>query len=336
MVPAGTELVPELNVVCVSGDPWRREVPDLICPIRGDASAGLRAIVAVGPRNDGIPYSEEDRSFADALCGHISGLLGNDRLARNISQELSLAEDAWEDAEAARGIYDRLDQCHPQALQGLEYGGQCHRAGKSGGDFFDLLPRDEHDLVVAIGSVAARGLPAGIMLGGVLASLKALVSRGESLISIATELNRTLWELSPEDSFTSFLCGEIDASRRCFRFVNAGHEPALVLHAHGGRVDHLDPTGAVLGLSRRSTYREGAIAFEPGDLMAAFTDGVAESTGPSEVVRILREGMECRVLDLAAHVVGGGETAADRTIVLVRSNDAAAIPVPERFAIAAA
>jgi len=26
MVPAGTELVPELNVVCVSGDPWRREV----------------------------------------------------------------------------------------------------------------------------------------------------------------------------------------------------------------------------------------------------------------------------------------------------------------------
>jgi hypothetical protein len=78
MVLAGCELVPELDVVCVSGDAQRREVPDLICPVQSNTDSGLAAVVAVGPRNDGTPYSDEDHRFADALCGHIRGLLGGD------------------------------------------------------------------------------------------------------------------------------------------------------------------------------------------------------------------------------------------------------------------
>ncbi len=297
----------------------------------------MAAIIAAGPRNDGEPYSDDDHRFADALCGHISGLLGNDRLAHNISQDLITAEQNREDAEVARAIYDRLDHCQTERIRGLEYGGQCHRAAESGGDFFDLQPRGEHELVVAIGNVNARGLPAGIMLGEVLGSVRALVRRGENLREIATELNRILWELSPEDSFTSFFSAQIDPSRKSLRYVSAGHEPALLLGRRTGSVERLEPTGAVLGLSRRSHYREDIVAFEPGDLLAAFTDGVAESTSQSGVVRILRQGQDCGVQELAAQVLAAGDAAADRTVVLVRSNNAEECPEPmERFQLAAA
>lgn len=326
MIPASSDRVPELDLVCVAGDARRRDTPDLVCPVRGDSSTGLAAIVAVGPRNDGTPYSEEDHRLADALCEHIGGLLGNDQLARNVSQDLIGLEQTEEDARVARGIYDRLDNCHPKPIPGLEYGGQCHRAERSGGDFFDLLPRGKRNLVAAIGNIAARGLPCGIMLGGALASVRALVNRGESLVAIAEELNRTLWELSPENSFTSFFCAQIDASQGHLRYINAGLEPALLLRGKGNQVDRLDPTGAILGLSRRSHYRDRVVAFEPGDLLAAFTDGVTESTGWSGVLRILREGMDCGVQDLAAHVLSAGEASADRTIVLVRSSDVMEFP----------
>jgi hypothetical protein len=93
MIPAGTTLVPELNVVCVAGDSWRHDVPDLICPIRGDTTTGIAAIVAAGPRSDGTPYTDEDHRFADALCEHISGVLSNERLAHNISKDLELDEE---------------------------------------------------------------------------------------------------------------------------------------------------------------------------------------------------------------------------------------------------
>jgi hypothetical protein len=337
MIPEGSDLVPELSVVCVSGDSRRQEVPDLICPIRGNSTTGLAAIVAVGPRNDGVPYTDEDHQFADALCGHLGGLLGNERLARNISRDLAAIEQRDEESEIARGIYNRLDNYQVQSIRGIEYGGQCRRAGQSCGDFFDLLPSRVGGLTVAIGNVAARGLPGGIMLGGALASVRALVSRGEALVRISAELNRTLWELSPDDSFTSLFCAHVDPVNKCLHYVNAGHEPALVLRSGSDRVERLEPTGAVLGLSRRSVYRELIVPFEPGDLLAAFTDGVAESAGPTGVVQVLREGTECAVQDLAAQVLDAVGTSTDRTIVLVRSNAAAARPATmEEYALAAA
>src|ERR1700722_14874513 len=74
MIPSysGANVVPELQVLCVSGDGWCDQAPDLICPVRNNRSCGLAAIVTMGPKNDGAPYSDEDRRFADALCGHIS------------------------------------------------------------------------------------------------------------------------------------------------------------------------------------------------------------------------------------------------------------------------
>ena len=336
MIPGGKELIPELDVVCVAGDAMSPEAPDLICPIRGDSKEGVAAIVALGPRSDGMPYSDDDRHLADALCEHIGGLLNNQRLAQNMSLDLVTFEQAEEEAATARGIYDRLDHRQPRRIPGLEYGAQCHRADRMSGDFFDLLPQGDRDLVLAIGNVAARGLPAGIMLGGALASVRALVGRGESLCQVAVELNRTQWDLSPENSFTSFLCARIDPMRNVLRFVNAGHEPALLIRKNG-HVERLEATGAVLGLSRRSSYRENFVSFEPGDLMAAFSDGVADSAGPDGVVRILRERGESGLQDLAASVVESPGTAVDRTIVLARSNDMESLPLPmERYAVAAA
>jgi sigma-B regulation protein RsbU (phosphoserine phosphatase) len=175
------------------------------------------------------------------------------------------------------------------------------------------------------------------MLGGALASLRALAKRGESLAQMVMELNRTLWELSPEDSFTPFLCAQVDPSCRCLRYVNAGHEPGLLIHGRNGQVDRLESTGAVLGLSVRGAYRERMIPFEPGDLLAVFTDGIAESAGPDQVIRILREGLRSGVQELAAHVLDSAEAAVDRTIVLVRSTEAESVPLPmQHYEMAAA
>lgn len=338
MVPScsGSSVVPELQVLCIAGNGYGNQTPDLICPVRNNRGAGLAAIVAIGPKKDGTPYSDEDRFFADALCGQISGLLSNDRLARKVSEDFSAAEQTDEDIETARGICERLDHCGPARIPGLEYGGLCHRAGKLGGDFFDLAPRGDDELFAAIGTVAARGVAGAIMLGGTLASVRALARPGESLTWIAREMNRTLWDLSPEDSFTSLLCAQINPSRNCLRYINAGHEPALLLRKGTGHVDRLDSTGAVLGLSRRSSYRELTVGFEPGDIFAAFTDGVVESAGPKAVVRILREGLDLGVQEMAANVLDSSASCADRTIVLVRSNEAEACPVPKaRHALAA-
>src|SRR5271165_3604643 len=49
MIPScsGTGLVPELQLLCVAGNGWRNQTPELICPVRNNRSAGLAAIVAL-------------------------------------------------------------------------------------------------------------------------------------------------------------------------------------------------------------------------------------------------------------------------------------------------
>jgi serine/threonine protein phosphatase PrpC len=93
-------------------------------------------------------------------------------------------------------------------------------------------------------------------------------------------------------------------------------------------VDRLDPTGAILGLSRQNRFRELTIPFEPGDILAAFSDGVAETVGPREVVRILREEPDTPVAELTSNLLDAAPSTTDRTLILVRSSiSEAAIPL---------
>jgi hypothetical protein len=289
----------ELRVVCVDGDRTEEEAATMTSP------RGLGVVVALGPRSDGRAYNEEDRGLADAIARQVSAMCD------------------------AREIYRRLDDHGRMAQQiaGLEYGAQCERSEGTGGDLFDLLPQDNDELVLAVGKVEARGVPAGILMGEVLGMLRALAHRREPLEGIVGDLNRALWELAPEGRYTSLLVGRVEPRSRQLRYVNAGHEAALLLRGRTRRVERLDPTGAVLGLSRRNGHRERVVLFEPGDLVAAFTEGVAEATGPDGVERILREAEGCGVQELASQVLAAGRGAADRTVVLVRFNAAQAAPV---------
>lgn len=331
MAPSGSGLVPRLEVICLAGERGDRtgtdSVPDMICPIRHPSTSGLGALIAFGPKNDDTPYTSEDRAFAAEYCRHLSGLPGVDPRI--------------EERQVARDMYDRLDHpsfdhrsLHhgkPVGIPGLEYGGRCWRAGGLGGDFFDLIPRQDRELAVAIGNVAAQGTPGTLMLGGAMAAFRALAGCGEDVPRIAAELNRMMWEIAPEGAYSSFFGACIDPEGKHLRYVNAGHEAPLLVRGKTGRTERLDTTGAVLGLSRKSTYPVRTVAFEPGDLLIAFTDGIAEAAAPLRIVRLVRESPSAGVQDLANRILDTtreeSEAAGDQTIVLVRARDAGELGV---------
>ena len=323
LIPSRQGVNPELKLVCASGEEPGSEGPELVCPIQRKAQRDVAAVVAIGPKNDGSRYTASDRELAENLCQHMGSLLSHERIARDLLDEFETVERIKEESEVARGIYDRLDHLGLPRIPGLEFCGRCHRGGAFGGDFFELLPRGGHELFCAIGNVAARGTPGSLMLGTAVASIRALAGRHSPLDEITAELNRLLWELSPESFYTSSFCATIDPSERQMTYVNAGHEPALLLHGKSGRVERLESTGAVLGLARRSAYRQRTVAFDPGDLLLALSDGVGESMTEDELVRLLRDSEDLPVHDLTAQAVSGpdGDGIPDRTAVAVRSTE---------------
>jgi sigma-B regulation protein RsbU (phosphoserine phosphatase) len=90
----------------------------------------------------------------------------------------------------------------------------------------------------------------------------------------------------------------VESGGRNLRYVNAGHVPPAVIRADG-RVEWLEVGGMIVGLLPDVQFECGAVAFGPGDLLVACTDGITEAMDPigtefsrqrlAELVRGVRE-----------------------------------------------
>jgi sigma-B regulation protein RsbU (phosphoserine phosphatase) len=72
---------------------------------------------------------------------------------------------------------------------------------------------------------------------------------------------------------------------------HAGHTPPIVLWRNGS-IDTLETGGAPVGKFPDSSYEEGAVPLDPGDVVITYTDGVIEEAIQSgeerEVQRLLK------------------------------------------------
>ena len=167
---------------------------------------------------------------------------------------------------------------------------------------------------------------------------------------VVHDLNRALREASPHSIYATLFLAAIDPERRELHYVNAGHEPALLVRGEGDRVYRLGSTGTVLGLTSRAAHGRRTIALEPGDVLATFTEGVVEAAdstgqrfGESGVLQVLRDHAGAPPRQLARCLVDAVSRFADRTlpaddrtVIVVRFRDTLANAVLEDEAAEAA
>jgi sigma-B regulation protein RsbU (phosphoserine phosphatase) len=220
-----------------------------------------------------------------------------------------------------------------QPVPGLDYYGASRTAAGSAGDFFEFNPLDGGRLFVSTGETLGSGVPPLVMTAAVRAHFHAVASGGvDALAAAAGRLNRTLCGAAAAGPFTMLFCACIDPARRALRYLSAGHQSALLIRAVGWRTEFLETTGTVLGLSNRAAYRQRTVAFCPGDVLIAFSGGVAGTVdgagrelGEAGMVeaawehrhdppRILVE----RVLETVASYGDGAAQSADQTVLAVR------------------
>jgi serine phosphatase RsbU (regulator of sigma subunit) len=208
---------------------------------------------------------------------------------------------------------------------GVECAGECERSGNLGGDFFDfLLPRTK-EVVAAIGNVAVAGVAGSILTTGLHVCLRLLGARGATPADLSGEINRTLWQMSPDHAYATMFCARINPRRQGLTYVNAGHETALILRGDC-RMERLEPNGPVLGFSRPFAYRERRTAFRPGDTLIAVSDGVSETSEANceqDLVRILQKKESTRLSELPGKILEAirdlaGSSSKDRTVIVVR------------------
>ncbi len=178
-------------------------------------------------------------------------------------------------------------EVHQQFLQhsgagigSLDYGGQCRQMGEVGGDFYNLATIPGNRLEVAIGDACGKGFAAALMISNVQSSLRtATLFAGTNLAIALQAVNRQVYGSSLASPYATLFYGVVDEATRTLHYVNAGHNPPMVIRPDGSMM-WLTTGGAPVGMFSDSTYEEGSIQLGSGDVILAYTDGVIESLNP--------------------------------------------------------
>jgi sigma-B regulation protein RsbU (phosphoserine phosphatase) len=118
-------------------------------------------------------------------------------------------------------------------------------------------------------------------MASVQASLRtAALFTGSDLTALLRVVNVQACASSVADRYATLFYCVLDHGTRTLRYVNAGHNPPVVLHADGS-IDWLEPSGGPVGLFPDATWEERVVRLLPGDCVLAYTDGVTEISGSS-------------------------------------------------------
>jgi serine phosphatase RsbU (regulator of sigma subunit) len=149
-----------------------------------------------------------------------------------------------------------------------------------GGDYYDLFALPDDRWGVAIGDVSGKGIGAALIMASLQASLRAQALHTHSdLASLMADVDKLVYASSPVQLYASLFYAEYQPSTRVLEYVNAGHNPPMVLrwNENGCQVFQLKEGGTPVGLLEETQFVPGKFRFEPGDVFAAYTDGITET-----------------------------------------------------------
>lgn len=207
------------------------------------------------------------------------------------------------DLEIADTIQQRLYPHSESKFPNVSLAGRCSSATQNCGDYYDYITRPDGSLLVVIGDVSGHGVGPAMMMVETRAFLRALASSRMELGEILTHVNRLIAEDMQQQIFVTLFVANIDASGKHLSFGSAGHPGYLV--KQDGRVITLQSDNTPLGITPTEIYSARSVAeFEPGDLLALFTDGISEATSDHQEFlgeqRVVEEVVAGRALEASA------------------------------------
>lgn len=181
----------------------------------------------------------------------------------------------------ARAIQEGFLPKEIAQLPGYEISAAWQSARVVGGDYFDVLPFDEHRVGLCIADVAGKGLPAALLMSNLQAAVRGLASPSLAPEDLCARLNALLCRNMASDRFVTLFYAQLDGPSRRLHYVSAGHNSPFVLHADGS-YDRLREGGGVLGVFANQAFRSDVVQLRAGDRIILFTDGVTEAWNAEE------------------------------------------------------
>jgi len=265
-------------------------------------------------------------------------------MTENLERLLAVAKEKERletEIEIARQVQDQLYPKTAPVMKSLRVLGLCQPARMVSGDYYDYQSLSDHQLAIAIGDVAGKGISAALLMATIQASLRMDLraalemhasSNGFALSTarLVSDLNQQLYATTSPEKFATFCFALYDEDTGVVTYTNAGHPPPILIRA--GAATQLDVNGTVVGAFPFSKYGESKLQMETGDLLVWYTDGITEPEnaygemfGEERLIELVSKNSDRpekqiidTVMDSVRQWTASPELSDDMTVVLAR------------------
>ncbi len=232
---------------------------------------------------------------------------------------------------AARRIMSRLLPRELPDVPGVSVCAHLDACEEVAGDLYDVKLLPDGKLLLVVGDVSGKGLPAALIVAGLLPAIRIVVEECRELDRVAARVNDQLFLSTDAVRFATLFIGVLDPATGHFEYVNAGHNPPLLLNT-AGELEALPSAGPPVGMVPDIEYPVNEVNLDPGSRIIFYSDGLTEAMNEAEDMYgddrlndLLRDCPRCdvdalkkTVLEDVATFTGGAPQSDDLTLLLVQ------------------
>ena len=297
----------------------------------------LLGVISLGPRLGDLPFSREDRQLLMAVAWQTAFAIQNAQLVQEVAEEERLRHEL----QIATAVQRRLFPQETPQIGQLQLSGVCHPARGVGGDYYDFIELDRGKVGIAVADVAGKGISAALLMSIVQASLRSQApSVNGNLTELVSSMNRLLHVSTDLSAYATFFYAQFDVETSTLTYVNAGHNPPILLRAQTARklqgrsqaaatardarsfasgpessiscegISLLTTGGTVIGAFQSCPYEQEVVRLNAGDMVVAYTDGVTEAInasgeefGEHRLRQLVAQSAELSAEELSAKIV---------------------------------
>ena len=277
----------------------------------------VRGIIYVDTTDPKVRYTQADLEVLTATANAVGVKL------RNLSLE--------EEIHTAARIQRAMLPSGVYVPEGYEIDAHQMMCRAVGGDLYFVGLRPSGRALIALGDVTGKGMPAALAMSAAIVSIALLADIDSDLETVAARLHRQLFRSLTAEQFVTLFLGELDLDTGRLRYINAGHEPPLVVRV-GGALEALDSNTLPFAMIEEMPLPVSETRISPGDQIVVFSDGIPEATttgdrflGLEEVKKILVEhrgdalaSVRERIVQVVEKFLAGGPASDDVTLVMLR------------------
>ncbi|GAB3923591.1 PP2C family protein-serine/threonine phosphatase [Mucilaginibacter myungsuensis] len=229
------------------------------------------AYALIGDFNSPAEMMDNDLSFIQTLINAIILALQNKKLFR---QRLE-AERMQREMELASEVQNMLIPGKLHKDSAVEIGAMYLPHQNIGGDYFDFMRINEHELIWCIADVSGKGVSAALLMANFQASLRAWATVDDDLTSVIERLNSIVVKNTRGEKFITLFLAKYNQQTRKLTYINAGHNPSI-LYCNGQAMLLKLGTTMIGAFEELPFINQGEVDVDPGSLIINYTDGLMD------------------------------------------------------------